>query len=555
MEMTGDLKFITKRRFGLLVIVLISSLLSCVNNNKTNSSINTQAEQPNIIFIMTDDHAYQAISAYGSKLMQTPNIDRLANEGMLFNKGYVTNSICSPSRAVALTGKFSHLNGVRDNLDVFDSTQVTFPKILRKKGYQTAIVGKWHLKSEPTGFDYWKVLPDQGHYYDPEFRTPNGIVKEEGYVTDVTTDLALNYLDSLRDKEKPFLLMYHHKAPHRQWWPSMEDLEVYKDSEIPSPATLYDTYVNRGTAAKEAEMRINDHMALSMDNKIRPDLLKTINLEEFLSWYESSYLERYNRLNNEEKRKWDAVYGPINEDFEKNTPKGKEMTYWKYQRYMQDYLASLKSVDRNIGRLLDYLDKNELTNNTIVVYTSDQGFYLGEHGWFDKRFMYEPSFRTPLIIRYPPLIEAGSINNNLVQNIDFAPTFLDLARTKIPNDMQGMSLLPLFSNKNSNWRDALYYHYYEYPGIHMVKRHFGVRTERYKLIHFYYDVDEWELYDLEKDPEELNNVYNNPEYKLVQQEMHKRLDELRIQYKDNSDSLNQQSVENDIKRLKSLGWY
>ena len=555
MEMTGDLKFITKRRFGLLVIVLISSLLSCVNNNKTNSSINTQAEQPNIIFIMTDDHAYQAISAYGSKLMQTPNIDRLANEGMLFNKGYVTNSICSPSRAVALTGKFSHLNGVRDNLDVFDSTQVTFPKILRKKGYQTAIVGKWHLKSEPTGFDYWKVLPDQGHYYDPEFRTPNGIVKEEGYVTDVTTDLALNYLDTLRDKEKPFLLMYHHKAPHRQWWPSMEDLEVYKDSEIPSPATLYDTYVNRGTAAKEAEMRINDHMALSMDNKIRPDLLKTINLEEFLSWYESSYLERYNRLNNEEKRKWDAVYGPINEDFEKNTPKGKEMTYWKYQRYMQDYLASLKSVDRNIGRLLDYLDKNELTNNTIVVYTSDQGFYLGEHGWFDKRFMYEPSFRTPLIIRYPPLIEAGSINNNLVQNIDFAPTFLDLARTKIPNDMQGMSLLPLFSNKNSNWRDALYYHYYEYPGIHMVKRHFGVRTERYKLIHFYYDVDEWELYDLEKDPEELNNVYNNPEYKLVQQEMHKRLDELRIQYKDNSDSLNQQSVENDIKRLKSLGWY
>jgi arylsulfatase A-like enzyme len=555
MEMTGDLKFITKLRFGLLVIVLISTLLSCLNNNKTNSSINTQAEQPNIIFIMTDDHAYQAISAYGSKLMQTPNIDRLANEGMLFNKGYVTNSICSPSRAVALTGKFSHLNGVRDNLDVFDSTQVTFPKIIRKKGYQTAIVGKWHLKSEPTGFDYWKVLPDQGHYYNPEFRTPNGIVEEEGYVTDVTTDLALNYLDSFRDKEKPFLLMYHHKAPHRQWWPSMEDLEAYKDSEIPSPATLYDTYVNRGTAAKEAEMRINDHMALSMDNKIRPDLLKTMNLEEFLSWYESSYLERYNRLNNEEKRKWDAVYGPINEDFRKNTPQGEALTYWKYQRYMQDYLASLKSVDRNIGRLLDYLDQNNLVENTIIVYTSDQGFYLGEHGWFDKRFMYEPSFRTPLIIRYPPLIEAGSINNDLVQNIDFAPTFLDLARTKIPNDMQGMSLLPLFSNKNSNWRDALYYHYYEYPGIHMVKRHFGVRTERYKLIHFYFDVDEWELYDLEKDPQEMNNVHEISDYAEVRKHMHKRLEELRIQYKDNSDSLNQQWIESDIKRLISLGWY
>jgi arylsulfatase A-like enzyme len=249
------------------------------------------------------------------------------------------------------------------------------------------------------------------------------------------------------------------------------------------------------------------------------------------------------------------VYGPINEDFEKNTPIGKALTFWKYQRYMQDYLASLKSVDRNIGRLLDYLDQNNLVENTIIVYTSDQGFYLGEHGWFDKRFMYEPSFRTPLIIKYPKLIKAGSINNNLVQNVDFAPTFLDLSGAAIPNDMQGESLLPLFSNDNSNWRDALYYHYYEYPGIHMVKRHFGVRTERYKLIHFYYDVDEWELYDLEKDPEELNNVYNNPEYKVVQQEMHKRLDELRIQYKDNSDSLNQQWIESDIKRLKSLGWY
>jgi arylsulfatase A-like enzyme len=555
MEMTGDLKFTTKLRFGLLVIVSISSLLSCVKNNKTNSSINTQAEQPNIIFIMTDDHAYQAISAYGSKLMNTPNIDRLANEGMLFNKGYVTNSICSPSRAVALTGKFSHLNGVRDNLDVFDSTQVTFPKILQESGYETAIVGKWHLKSEPTGFDYWKVLPDQGHYYDPEFRTPQGIVKEEGYVTDVTTDLAISYLDSIRNQEKPFLLMYHHKAPHRQWWPSMEDIEAYKDAEIPSPATLYDTYINRGTAAKDAEMRIGDHMALSADNKIHPEVLVKMNLEEFLDWYESAYLERYNRLDEGEKQKWDAVYGPINEDFEKNTPKGKEMTYWKYQRYMQDYLASLKSVDRNIGRLLDYLDKNELTNNTIVVYTSDQGFYLGEHGWFDKRFMYEPSFRTPLIIRYPPLIEAGSINNDLVQNIDFAPTFLDLARTKIPNDMQGMSLLPLFSNKNSNWRDALYYHYYEYPGIHMVKRHFGVRTKRYKLIHFYYDVDEWELYDLEKDPQEMNNIYDNPDYAEVRKQMHKRLEELRILYKDNSDSLNQQWIERDIERLKTLGWY
>jgi hypothetical protein len=284
-----------KKFFFLFMIIM---LLSC--KKEITDKTNIANEKPNIIFIMTDDHAYQAISAYGSKLMKTPNIDRLANEGMLFNKGYVTNSICSPSRAVALTGKFSHLNGVRDNLDVFDSTQVTFPKVLQKNGYETAIVGKWHLKSEPTGFDYWKVLPDQGHYYDPEFRTSKGIVKEEGYVTDVTTDLAINYLDSIRNPKKPFLLMYHHKAPHRQWWPSIEDLEAYKDTEIPSPATLYDTYVNRGSAAKEAEMRIGDHMALSADNKIHPEILAKMNLEEFLDWYESSYLERYNRLTNED---------------------------------------------------------------------------------------------------------------------------------------------------------------------------------------------------------------------------------------------------------------
>ncbi len=505
--------------------------------------------QPNIIFIMTDDHAYQAISAYGSKLMQTPNIDRLANEGMLFENAYVTNSICSPSRAVALTGKFSHLNGVRDNLDVFDSTQVTFPKILQKNGYETAVVGKWHLKSEPTGFDFWKVLPDQGHYYNPEFRTTNGIVKEDGYVTDVTTDIAIQYLDSIRNKKKPFLLMYHHKAPHRQWWPSMKDLEAYKDAEIPSPATLYDTYVNRGTAAKEAEMRIGDHMALSADNKIHPDLLEKMNLEEFMDWYESAYLERYNRLSDEEKKKWDEVYGPINENFEKNPPKGKALTFWKYQRYMQDYLGTLKSVDRNIGRLLDYLDENGLAKNTIIVYTSDQGFYLGEHGWFDKRFMYEPSFRTPLIMRYPQMIKVKSKNQDLVQNLDFAPTLLDFAGAEIPKEMQGKSMLPLFEEGNSSWRDALYYHYYEYPGIHMVKRHYGIRTERYKLIHFYYDVDEWELYDLKEDPDEMNNVYGHSDYKKVQDMMHKRLEEIRTKYKD-SDSLNEKWIKHDLERLK-----
>ena len=539
-------------RFIFFIGLLSFSSWSC---QKSKYQSESTTERPNIIFIMTDDHAYQAIGAYGSNLMETPNIDRLAEEGMLFDQAFVSNSICSPSRAVALTGKFSHLNGVRDNLDVFDSTQVTFPKLLQQVGYQTAIVGKWHLKSEPTGFDYWKVLPDQGHYYDPVFRTPEGIVQEVGYITDITTDLAISYLDSIREKSSPFLLMYHHKAPHRQWWPSMEDLGAYMDTEIPSPATLFDTYVNRGTAAKEAEMRISAHMGLSMDNKIHPDVLQQMNLDEFMAWYESSYLERYNRLDAAEKAKWDAVYGPINADFEENTPEGQDLTYWKYQRYMQDYLGSLKSVDRNIGRLLDYLDEQGLTDNTLVIYTSDQGFYLGEHGWFDKRFMYEPSFRTPLIMRYPPWIAAGGVNRDLVQNIDFAPTLLQIAGAEVPADMQGKSLLPLFETTKPEWREALYYHYYEYPGIHMVKRHYGVRTDRYKLIHFYYDVDEWELYDLEKDPDELNNLYGQDGYEVIQANLHERLTQLRIQYQDTSDVQNQLWIEQDIERLKALGWY
>ena len=307
-------------------------------------------------------------------------------------------------------------------------------------------------------------------------------------------------------------------------------------------------------ASVEAEMRISDHMALSADNKIHPDILKKLNYEEFLDWYEGAYLERFDRLSQEEQQQWQDVYGPINETFEATAPKGQALALWKYQRYMEDYLGVIKSVDRNIGRLLDFLDDNNLTDNTMVVYTSDQGFYLGEHGWFDKRFMYEESFRTPLLIRYPEKIAAGSVNSDLVQNLDFAPTILDMAGVDIPDDMQGLSLQPLFSNNNSNWRDALYYHYYEYPGIHMVKRHFGVRTDRYKLIRFYYDVEAWELYDLEKDPQELNNIYDNPEYKEVQDQMHLKLTELRERYRDASDSLNQDWIEKDIKRLKDLGW-
>ncbi|WP_178988050.1 sulfatase family protein [Winogradskyella schleiferi] len=512
-------------------------------------------DQPNIVFIITDDHAYQALSAYDDHLISTPNIDRIADEGMIFNKAYVTNSICSPSRAVALTGKFSHLNSVRDNLDVFDTIQITFPKLLQKAGYETAIYGKWHLKSEPKGFDYWEVLPDQGHYYHPEFLTMKGEIKEKGYVTNVITDKVINYLEKQRDSSKPFMLMYNHKAPHRQRWPSMHDLEDFKYKKIPIPETLFDEYKTKSKASKDAEMRISDHMALSADNKIAPEILERLNYDEFLDWYKGAYIERFNRLTETEQEQWQKVYGPINEDFLKNAPKGQALTLWKYQRYMEDYLGVIKSVDRNVGRLLDYLDENNLTENTMVVYTSDQGFYLGEHGWFDKRFMYEESFRTPLLIRYPKHIKAGSVNTDLVQNIDFASTVLDVAGIDIPEDMQGLSLKPLFNYNNKYWRDALYYHYYEYPGIHMVKRHFGIRTNRYKLIHFYYDIDEWELYDLKEDPQELNNLYNNPNYLEVQTKLHKKLKELRIKYLDNSDSLNQAYIDSDIKRLKALGWY
>lgn len=539
---------------GYLILYLFFAL-SCKQEQSKNNLSDSSLDQPNIIFIITDDHAYQALSAYDDKLIKTPHIDRLAKEGMLFKKAFVTNSICSPSRAVALTGKFSHLNSVRDNLDVFDTTQVTFPKLLQKAGYETAIYGKWHLKSEPKGFDFWEVLPDQGHYYHPEFLTPQGEIKEQGYVTDVITDKAIVYLDSLRTKDKPFMLMYNHKAPHRQWWPSMHDLEDFKFKKIPVPETLFDEYKTKSKASVEAEMRIADHMALSADNKIAPEILEKLNYEEFLDWYKGAYTERFARLTPEEQAQWQKVYGPINDEFIENTPKGQALTLWKYQRYMEDYLGVIKSVDRNVGRLLDYLDANDLTQNTMVVYTSDQGFYLGEHGWFDKRFMYEESFRTPLLIRFPDKIKPGSENSNLVQNIDFAPTVLDVANVDIPNEMQGMSLVPLFDKTENSWRDALYYHYYEYPGIHMVKRHFGVRTERYKLIRFYYDIESWEMYDLEQDPQELNNIYNTPEFSVIQQELHSRLKELRVQYSDDSDSLNQQWIDHDIERLKSLGWY
>jgi len=493
-----------------------------------------QAERPNIIYIMSDDHAYQAISAYGSVLNKTPNIDRLANEGMIFQNAFVTNSICAPCRAVILTGKYSHLNSVWDNVCVFDTAQVTFPELLQKAGYQTAIIGKWHLKSEPTGFDFWKILPGQGQYYNPDFITPEGRKQIEGYVTDIITDVAIEWLKNGRDKSKPFMMMYHHKAPHREWLPGPDHLTMYDGVNFPEPPTLFDDYSTRGSAARQQEMTILNHMSLSGDLKIKPDDVDTINQKD--NWTINAYKNNYGRMNDEQCRNWDAAYNPIVEDFKNNPPQGNDLLKWKYQRYLHDYLACIASVDDNVGRLLDYLDETGLDENTIVIYASDQGFYLGEHGWFDKRFMYEESLRTPLIVRWPGKIQPESKCDELVLNLDLAETFLDAAGVSIPEDMQGKSLVPLLTGeKPGTWRDAIYYHYYEYPAVHMVKKHYGIRTERYKLIHFYYDVDEWELYDLQEDPNELNNLYGKEGYEQITSDLKIKLEELRDQYGDSDE--------------------
>ncbi|HCC69620.1 MAG TPA: sulfatase [Bacteroidales bacterium] len=513
-----------KKLKKLTVLLIPIMLISC-------SSRNTR---PNIIFIMTDDHARQAISAYGSYRNETPNIDRLANEGMLFSNAYVTNSICAPSRAVILTGKHSHINGKIDNSGAkFDSTQVTFPKLLQGAGYQTAMIGKWHLRSQPTGFDYWRVLPGQGHYYNPDFLSPDGRERIEGYVTDIITDMALAWLDE-RDKEKPFLLMYHHKAPHREWEPAIRHYKEFINKKFDEPESLFDDYNGRGTAAKTAEMSILDHMNMAGDIKIHPDILTELGIEPKSNWDFRALTSKLERYTDEQKAAWKEVYGKMNNKFKEEYPgmDKDDLMKFKYQRYMQDYLACIAAVDENVGRLLDYLEDNDLADNTIVVYTSDQGFYLGEHGWFDKRFMYEESMSTPLIIRWPRVVEQGSRSDKLVQNLDFAETFLDAAGVDQPEEMQGESLMPILKNQDIEWRDALYYHYYEYPAVHMVKKHYGIKTDRYKLIHFYDDVDEWELYDLEKDQHEMNNVINNPEYKDVKEKLEKRLRELRVYYKD-----------------------
>ena len=485
-----------------------------------------KAEKPmNILYIMCDDHSYQTLSAYDTTYIQTPNIDRIAADGVRFTNSFVANSISGPSRACMLTGKHSLANGFTDNSSSFDGGQQTYPKLLQKQGYETAVIGKWHLTSDPTGFDYWDILIGQGDYYNPTFIKNGEKIQRKGYATNVTTDLAIEWLDSIRDKNKPFCLLLHHKAPHRTWMPDTCDFELFADSDFPVPETFYDNYEGRKAAAQQ-KMSIAKDMDIVYDLKMA-DKDSTIHSRPDLEEWGRRI---YRTMDAEQKAAWDAHYNKVIEKFKAAGLTGKALDEWKFQQYMRDYLRVITSVDRNVGYVLDYLEENGLMDNTLIVYTSDQGFYMGEHGWFDKRFMYEESFRTPLLMRLPGGVK-GDVTQ-LVQNIDYAPTILELAGVEIPEDIHGESLLPLL--KGEEWnpeRKALYYHYYEFPDEHAVRPHYGVRTERYKLIHFYgEDYSEWELFDLQNDKNELCNIYGAEGTEQLTDSLKGLLRELQVLY-------------------------
>ena len=467
-------------------------------------------ERPNILFIFTDDHALNALSAYGgplAKLAPTPHLDRIAKEGMLFRHCLVSNSICAPSRAVILTGKHSHLNGQRTNKDTFDGSQQTVSKLLQRAGYQTAIVGKWHLKSTPTGFHHFEVLKGQGQYYNPLLFTNGEMVKHTGYTTDIITDQALKWIDQ-RDQNKPFFLMAQHKAPHGRWEPALRHLKTFEDIQIPEPPTLFDDYSGRSEAPANHKMGIAEHIGPS----------------RLMLRYSSKFTPEQYKI-------FDGHFRPLNEAMQKLDLKGKKLTRWNYQRYIKNYLRCVKAVDENIGRMLDYLDENGLSKNTVVIYSSDQGFWLGEHGWFDKRWMYEESLHTPLLVRWAGRTKPGSTNTNLVSNLDFAQTFLDIAGAPQPKDMQGRSLLPILHGKTpEDWRKTHYYHYYE-AGGHGVPIHFGVTDGRYKLIRFPDEkLNTWEFFDLKVDPQEMKSRLNAPKYSKIIAGLKKELTRLRKHY-------------------------
>jgi arylsulfatase A-like enzyme len=507
--------------------------------------------RPNIIFIISDDHTAQAISAYGSKLAKTPNIDRIAREGAILYNNIVSNSICGPSRATLLTGKFSHTNGYKFNEKVFDVNQPVFPEELQKNGYQTAWVGKMHLGSLPHGFDYLNILPGHGSYYNSDFvNSQNETKRYEGYVTDVVTQLSTEWLDK-RNTSKPFFLVVGHKATHREWLPAIEDLGAYDNITFPIPPTFYDNYDGR-LAAQKQDMTIDKTMRLKEDLKVHVDY----GLDEAKVAHEKAELHKayfrgqemtpaldkqlenfvrngsYRRLTPEQKKAFSGYYNRISREFDEKKLSGKALVEWKYQRYMRDYLATANSLDRNIGKLLDYLDKTGLAKNTVVIYTSDQGFYLGEHGWFDKRWIYEESLKTPFVIRYPDVIKPGTKVRNVVSNVDWAPTILSMTGTAIPKELQGKSFLPVLKGQNANWQDQAYYHYYEYPEPHRVAPHFGLRTDRYTLARFYGPDSFWELYDIQKDPHNLKNLYGQKGYEKITATLKTQLKEHIVRNKD-----------------------
>ncbi len=487
----------------------------------------SESEKPlNIVYIMTDDHTAQMMSCYDTRYAETPNLDRIAADGVRFTNSFVANSLSGPSRACMLTGKHSHINGFTDNEhSVFNGDQPTFPKYLQQAGYQTAVIGKWHLESLPQGFDKWEIVPGQGDYYNPRFITmDNDTITEHGYLTDIITDKSIDWMENQRDKSKPFCILIHHKAQHRNWLPDTANLALYEDKVFPLPDNFFDDYAGR-EAASTAEMRIADHMDLIYDLKM--------DREDKDSYLKPTYLSFVNRMDSAQRAKFEAFYQPIRDEFFAANLQGRELAEWKYQRYMRDYMKVLKSLDDNVGRVLDYLEENDLLDNTLVVYTSDQGFYMGEHGWFDKRFMYQESFATPLVMRLPKGFDRRGDITEMVQNIDYAPTFLEIAGVEVPADIQGESLMPLLRGEHpADWRDQLYYHYHEYPAEHAVKRHYGVATDRYKLIHFYNDIDTWELYDLQEDPHEMNNLYGKPGMEEITAEMKERLVKAQRQYAD-----------------------
>lgn len=498
----------------LFYLLIITSIISSCGEKDSKSD---DTKPLNVVYIMADDLAYQAISAYGSeisKLAPTPNIDRIAHDGARMDAVYCTNSICGPSRASILTGKFSHVNGFYKNVDGgdFDGDQLTFPKVFQENGYQTAVIGKWHLGTTPTGFDYSKVLINwggQGTYYKPQFCI-NGIDTVQEYKrhsTQVIEDDCIDWLES-RDKEKPFMLLYQFKAPHRDWRPDSMYHDLFSEFDFPIPETFNDDYEGR-IAASENMMEIENHLNRRDMKQEPPHTLPT--RKDSMKWY---------------------AYGDRGQFWTPNDSlQGEELKYWKYQTYIKDYLRCVAGVDRAIGTLLDYLDENGLSENTLVVYTSDQGFYLGEHGWFDKRWMYEESFKMPFVIKCPGIIQPGTISDQMIMNVDFAPTLIDFAGLNVPGEMQGTSFKGVFTGDEVPNREAVYYHYYEWPIWHQVQPHYGIRTDKYKLMHFYYSMDEWELYDLENDPHEMNNIYNEASEELIS-DLKQKLDDIRKDYKD-----------------------